>query len=269
MSTYDDNDLGALNRLEDLLDAYCQARLAPPGSVMPRIRANVLAEARAASAAALVANRPRLMEPPAAFNRPAVPPRFARAVFALGFAAMLTLGTSLAVFAAPPGSPFYNASLFVETLALPAQAEARFEGHEKLLDERLDEAELAAANGDTIGLAAALAAYQDEVDAATADAGSDPDRLAHLEAMLAKHTSVLTALAARLPAQSSIENAIDASSKAITKLQERTHPSRPTHQPQNGGQSGGQGGQGAGSDEDGQGAGANEDGQGANGGDRQ
>ena len=99
-----------------------------------------------------------------------------------------------------------------------------------------------------MALAAALAAYQAEVDAATADIGTDQTRLAHLEEELAKHTAVLTALAARLPEQSSIEHAIDMSSKAITKLQDREHPTQPTqpthptHAPQGGG--GGSGGNG-------------------------
>jgi len=115
--------------------------------------------------------------------------------------------------------------------------------HEKLLQERLDEAEAAAASGDSSALAAALAAYQAEVDAATADAGNDQDWLAHLQAMLAKHTATLTELAATLPAESSIERAIDASSKAITRIETKTHPAQPTHKPQGGGdpQSGGQG----------------------------
>jgi len=242
VSRFEDNDLGALNRLEDLLDAYADARLAPQGAVLARIRANVLAQAASLSATAAAENRLRLVES-SSVRRPVLGTRFARAAFALGFAAMLTLGTSLAVMAAPPGSPFYNARVFIETATLPAQAQARFEGHEKLLQERLDEAEAAAASGNSAALAAALAAYQAEVDAATADAGNDQDRLAHLQAMLAKHTAVLTALAAQLPDQSSIERAIDASSKAITRIETKTHPARPTHDPQGGGdpQTGGHG----------------------------
>jgi len=243
VSRFDDNDPGALNRLEDLLDAYSDARLAPQGAVLARIRANVLAQAASLSATAAAENRLRLVENAPGQPRAALGSRFARAAFALGFAAMLTLGTSVAVMAAPPGSPFYNARVFIETATLPSQAEARFEGHEKLLEERLDEAEAAAASGNSVALAAALAAYQVEVDAATADAGSNQDRLAHLQAMLAKHTAVLTALAERLPDQSSIEHAIDSSSKAITKIEARTHPAHPTRQPAGGDpQTGGQGG---------------------------
>ena len=243
MSRFDDNDPGALNRLEDLLDAYSDARLAPQGAVLARIRANVLEQAAALSATNAAENRLRLVENAWRPPRATLGSRFTRAAFALGFAAMLTLGTSLAVMAAPPGSPFYNARVFIETVTLPSQAQARFEGHEKLLQERLDEAEAAAASGDSSALAAALAAYQAEVDAATADAGNDQDWLAHLQAMLAKHTATLTELAATLPAESSIERAIDTSSKAITRIETKTHPAQPTHKPQGGGdpQSGGQG----------------------------
>jgi len=239
-----DGDLASLDRLEDLLDAYCETRLAPRGAVLARIRAHVLAEAAATSAMIAVANRPRLVEARATPVRWSLPPRFSRAVFGLGFAAALMLGTTAAVMAAPPGSPFYNTRVFLETFALPSQVDARLARHEELIRERLGEAEAAASRGDTTGLSAALAAYQAEVDAATADIGTDLTRLAHLEQELARHTAVLTALAATLPEQSSIEHAIDASSKAITKLQDReppTQPAHPSHAPQGGGGSGGSG----------------------------
>jgi len=247
VSAFDDMDPGALDRLEDLLDAYREARLAPAGAVLARIRANVLSQAAAATATTAAANRLRLVEPPSSQARGWLPPAFARAAFGLGFAAALMLGTSAAVLAAPPGSAFYNARVYIETAFLPTQLDARLVAHEDLLAERLDEAEAAAARGDTAGLAAALAAYQTEVDDATADVGNDPERLAHLEDVLAKHTAVLTALAARLPDQSSIEHAIEASSNAITKLQDKSHPAHPSHPPQGGGgNGGGNGGDGGG-----------------------
>lgn len=224
------NDAAALDRLEDMLEAYRDARLAPPGAVLARIRANVLAQAAAAAATRAAASRLRLVDAEPT-RRTWHPSRFARAAFAFGFAAVLTLGTSLAVLAAPPGSPFYDARVYIETLTLPTQAEARLEGHEKLLQERLSEAEAAAANGNAYGLAAALAAYQAEVDAATLDAGDDAALLAHLEEALAKHTATLTALAATLPDEAAIDNAIDASSKAIDKIKAKGPGSHPTHPP--------------------------------------
>jgi hypothetical protein len=62
MSGFDDKDHGALDRLEDLLDAYAEARLMPRGPVLARIRANVLAEAAAASAVTAAAGRLQLQE---------------------------------------------------------------------------------------------------------------------------------------------------------------------------------------------------------------
>jgi chromosome segregation ATPase len=144
---------------------------------------------------------------------------------------MLTIGTSAAVLAAPPGSPFYNARVYIETLTLPSQVDARLAGHERLLQERIAEAEAAAARSDAIGLAAALAAYQAEVNAASVDVGDDAARLAHLEDMLAKHTTTLTALAAELPEDTSIEHAIDASSKAIANLKAKASHPHQTHAP--------------------------------------
>ena len=241
MSGYEDNDLGALDRLEDLLEAYCEARLAPSGAVLARIRANIVTQAAAAAATTAAASRLQLVEPaPKRTHWWSTSPVLRRA-FALGFAATLTLGTTAAVMAAPPGSPFYNARVYLEALALPTQADARLEAHERHLDERLAEAETAAAAGDFNALTAALAAYQAEVDAATGDVGDDASRLAHLEAMLAKHTAMLTALAARLPEQSSIEHAIDMSSNAIDKLKARGNHAHPTHTPP-GGPGGGDGG---------------------------
>jgi hypothetical protein len=189
----------------------------------------VMAEAAATVSAA--ATRLQFDDPPRP-ARWAASSSLVRRAFALGFAAMLTLGTTAAVLAAPPGSAFYNARLYIETLALPAQADARLEGHERLLQERIAEAEAAIVRGDAVGLAAALAAYQAEVDAATADVGDDAARLAHLEEMLAKHTAVLTALAATQPEQSSIGKAIDTSSKAIEKIKAKSGPTtHPTHSP--------------------------------------
>ena len=137
MSSYDDNDLTALNRLEDLLDAYCDTRLMPRGAVLSRIRTVVLAEATAAAAAttdaAVATTRTRSV--PAPMFVGSFRPRFARAAFTLGFAAALTLGTAAAVLASPPGSLFYNARVYLETALLPTQQDSRFEGHERLVGE--------------------------------------------------------------------------------------------------------------------------------------
>jgi len=249
VSAYDDNDLTSLNRLEDLLDAYCDARLMPRGAILSRIRTTVLAQAAASAASAAAANRLQAL----AGSAPKAPrwtisSPFARRALAFGFAACLTLGTSLAVLAAPPGSPFYNARVSLETFVLPSEVGDRVAGHERLLAERLGEAQAAAARSDPAALAAALAAYRTEVEAATADVGDDAALLAHLEEELAHHTAVLTALEAQLPDDAAIDKAIDASSKAITRLQARGESAHPTHPPQGGSPGNGPSGSGHGQD---------------------
>jgi hypothetical protein len=237
VSAYDDNDLTALNRLEDLLDAYCDTRLMPRGAVLSRIRTTVLAEAAAAAATAAATRRLQALAAPARPARWTFSSPFVRRFAALGFAATLTLGTTAAVLASPPGSPFYNARVYLETALLPTGVDDRVAARERLLAERLAEAQDAAARNDPVGLAAALAAYRAEVDAATADVGDDANLLAHLEDELARHTVVLTTLEATLPDDAAIDKALDASSKAIDKLQAKgshttTHPTHPPGGPQ-------------------------------------
>jgi len=206
----------ANDRVEDMLEDYAQSRLDPTGPVLARIRANVMAQAAAAN---------RELETP---TLTPAKPRFAwlqaplpRRAFALGLAASLTLGTTAAVLAAPPGSPFYNARLVIETVLLPSDSDARLAAYEGHLEQRLAEAEAAAAAGDNDALAAALAAYEADVISALGTAGDDAELLAHLEAMLAKHTTVLVALEARLPAQASVDKAIANSQKAIQKIKDK------------------------------------------------
>jgi hypothetical protein len=235
VTEYFDRDLAALDQIEDLLGAYAEARLSASGPVLARMRAQVLREAsrRAALAAAQERHaathttRPR-------WGLPGI--RLPQRAAAIGLAAALTLGTTAAVLAAPPGSPFYNVRVAIEVALLPAQVDQRLASHESHLDERLVEAENAAARGDYAALAAALDAYRAEVDVAVGDVGDDADRLAHLEAELAKHTAVLQALAGRLPEQAAIEHAIDTSQKAATKLKDKgTHAGGKPSSPPGGG----------------------------------
>jgi hypothetical protein len=221
----------ANDRVEDLLEAYAQSRLDPTGPVLARIRANVLAQAAASAAANRLLDTPTLAR---------AKPRFAwlqaplpRRALALGLAATLMLGTGAVVLAAPPGSPFYNARLVIEAALLPTDSDARMAAYEAHLEQRLREAEAAAAAEDANGLAAALGAYESDVTAALAVAGDDAELLALLEAMLAKHTTVLVALEARLPAQASVDKAIANSQKAIQKIKDKAA---------NGGSNGGNGG---------------------------
>ena len=228
---YADFERLANDRVEDLLEAYAQSRLDPTDPVLTRIRANVMAQAAASAAANRVLDTPTLApaKPRFAWLQTPLP----RRAFALGMAATFALGTGAAVLAAPPGSPFYNARLVIEAALLPTELDARLAAYEAHLDQRLREAEAAAIAGDPNALAAALAAYDADVAAALGAAGDDAELLAHLEEMLAKHTAVLVALEARLPAQASVDKAIANSQKAIQKIKDKAA---------NGGTNGGSGG---------------------------
>jgi hypothetical protein len=216
---YADFERLANDRVEDLLEAYAQSRLDPTGPVVSRIRANVMAQAAASAATNRVLNTPTLAPTRSRFAWLQVP--LPRRAVALGLAASLMLGTTAAVLAAPPGSPFYNARLVIETALLPTELDARLAAYEAHLEQRLREAETAAAAGDMHALAAALAAYVADVTAALGAAGDDAELLAHLDAMLAKHTTVLVALEARLPEQASVDKAIANSQKAIQKIKDK------------------------------------------------
>ena len=245
MSAYEHPELRALDEIEDILEAYAEARLSPANPILARMRAVVMTEA-AAYAALRAAERRQVeaavVEAPAPrrFGFPRLTlASFARPAFALGFAFMLALGTGAAVTAAPPGSPFYNTRVALEVLFLPTQIDARLASHEQHLEERLAEAEAAAARGDANALAAALAAFQAELDATIADAGDDFARLAHFQAVLEKHLVKLRALSAKLPTevarQNAVEHAIEASEKAVTRVKEKkqhasNRPSTPPRQ---------------------------------------
>lgn len=219
-------------QLEELLTAYADARLAPARPVLARMRANVVAAAAATAATAEAERRRREADrrrlDAQRRHREWMAPfglRLPRRAVAFGIAATLTLGTSAAVIAATPGSPFYTARLAIEAAFLPNTDDARLAAHEQRLDQRLAEAQAAAASGNSAALEAALDAYQNEVAAAVADLGDDAGRLAHLEDVLGKHVTVLQALEATLPSEAAIQHAIDASQKAVDKLKDKgSHP---------------------------------------------
>jgi hypothetical protein len=152
---------------------------------------------------------------------------------ALGMAASLTLGTGAAVLAAPPGSPFYNARLVIETALMPSvkDIDARLAAYEDHFEARLAEAEAALARGDADAAAAALVAYQEELDKAVGDVADGDARLEHLEAVIAKHIAKLNELAERLPTevarQNAVEHAIAASERAVEKIKEKKAKGKP------------------------------------------
>jgi uncharacterized protein DUF5667 len=226
---HQDADLGANDDVEDLLEAYAEARLMPASPVLARIRSTVLAAAteRAASMRLTLAPAPAQPGPRFAILRSPL----VRPVFAVGFSLSLSLGIGLSVLAAPPGSALYNARLSIESALLPpvTDLDARLAAYEEQFDRRLVEADAAVASGDESALAAALAAYQQEVTNAVAEIGEAADRLARLEAVLAKHIAKLQELSVRLPTDVARANAVDhailASERAVAKLKERQSPS--------------------------------------------
>jgi hypothetical protein len=221
MSESFDRDLATLDEMEDLLAAYAEVRLGPSGPVLARIRRQVLMDAALRNAVTATQQRDAATD----LVRARHGLQLRRAIAAVGLAAAMGLGTSAIVLAAPPGSPFYNARVAIEAALLPPQVDARVASREQHLDERLAEAEAAAARGDYPALEAALAAYQAEVDATAADVGDDSDRLAHFEAVLAKHVAKLQALSVRLPNQTASDNAaehaIAASEKAAKQIDDK------------------------------------------------
>ena len=146
-----------------------------------------------------------------------------RRLTALLLAAGLVLGSAAVVAAGSgPGGPLYGARIWLKSAILPADADARALERVRHIEERLLDAERAAAAGDPGALAAAIQAYRDAVTEAMAEVGTDADRLARLEEALGHHVAVLEALAlsGRLPdaADDGIDRAIEASQKAVDKL---------------------------------------------------
>jgi len=188
------------------LVAYSRARLTPAPEVSARLRISLLRAA--ASLGRSAASRPIRRR---AFGR------WAAALLAASLVVAFGVG---ATTAAPPGSPLYEARLWLEALTLPAGGDGRTDAIVDRLGSRIAETEAAAARGDEAAVAAALAAYRAEVGDALTSAATDADRLARLEAALGHHLEVLAALTEQVPTQarSAIEHAIERSSNAVDQI---------------------------------------------------
>lgn len=192
------------------LHAYASARLTPDRVAQERIRAAVVEEARMRALESSIGT--------ARHRHPAGP----RRLTALLLAAGLTLAGAAAVAAGSgPGGPFYGAVVWFQTATLPSDADARALERVRQIEERLLDAERAAASGDANAVAAALQAYREAVAEALAEVGTDGIHLARLEAALGHHVAVLEALSGHVPAAATngIERAIEASQKAVDKLE--------------------------------------------------
>jgi hypothetical protein len=206
-SVHDDHP-GA-EELAQRLEAYASARLSPNRKASARIRSAVIEEARMRALEASLGESWRSRG------------SGARRVMALLVAAVLILGSAVAVFAeSAPGSPLYQARIWLEGVTLPADADARALERIRQVDERLVDSERAAVAADAGGVTAATDAYEAALNAAVDDAGTDPDRISRLEATLGHHVEVLESLAEKLPdaAAHGIQRAIVASQKAVDKL---------------------------------------------------
>ncbi|MCI0345691.1 MAG: DUF5667 domain-containing protein [Chloroflexi bacterium] len=192
--------------VERQLTAYAAARLDPSRAVAERTRGTVMAAARSR----------RVPSGGALFGRAN------RLAAAAMLAAVLLLGVAGATFAASPGGPLYGLRLWVEEVTLPTEANARAEAQLALLQERLAEAHEASASGNANGVAAALAAYRDEVADLLETAGDDDLRLARLEAALGTHLVALRTLSSQVPEQArgAIQRAIDNSANAVEEVHE-------------------------------------------------
>jgi hypothetical protein len=199
------------------LEAYASARLSPRRGASARIRAAVVEEARMRTLEA------RMERASGGWRGRR---RFATLLLAAGLAIAGVAGVAAASTA---GGPLYGARLWLETVTLPSNADARAVERIHQIDARMLEVQRATESGDRNAVAAAIAAYRATVDAALTDAGQSADRLAHLRAALGLHVTVLETLAHQVPdaAVDGIDRAIDASEKAVDRIDQTPNDGNP------------------------------------------
>jgi hypothetical protein len=216
-------------RLRSRLEAYAEYRLTPELAASSRIRARVLAVAhRQADLARADAALTIITEATERAARPARrrQPRWRRPLVAF-LAASLAVGAAAgSAFAARPGGSLYETRLWLETLTLPSDPSQRALAELDRLQERLNEAAEAVADGDGRAAAAALAAYESIMEEASSAAISARDEvaIAALQAGVGHNLAVLQALILALPDQATdaieraVQRAIDHSDRAIERI---------------------------------------------------
>jgi len=192
MTTDRQDDWGDDGELQARLDAYAASRLEPDSAATARTRATVMVQAHSILGPARVAGD---AAGPGLFRRLFRRPALAASAALLGLA-VVAVGTAAA---SEPGGPLYGARLWVETLTLPSDANARAAAELDRLQSRVDEATAAVASGNGAAVTAALDAYRQTLPDAFAAAGSDPTSEQHLSAELGRHLVVLEALAGGVP----------------------------------------------------------------------
>ena len=184
--------IDAGTELERRLALYARARLSPDPRVTARTKARVMREARLSFEAARIAAHvaPALAASRTGFRRRLVMPFLAAAVWLA-----IAVGT---ISAAQPGGPLFPTRMWIETAALPSTMAARTSAELDRLDARLAEVLSAATRGDRGAVAAALDAYSQIADEATAQTTGNPELEALVSEALDQHRDILTAVAARL-----------------------------------------------------------------------
>ncbi len=202
------------DELERQLARYARVRLDPSQAQTRRARAVLLEAAwrqRIEGTAATTSSRRARRGPFAAWSARRVGASLAAAVLAGLLVGSSAFATSRA------GGPLYTARLTLETLTLPSDPAARLDAEVTQAQSRLAEIVDASARGDQGALSAALAAYESSVDELAGTTGAPADRA--LEAVQFHHT-VLLGLSGTVPSQAlkGIQNALERSDQAITKL---------------------------------------------------
>jgi len=244
-------------RLRRRLEAYADASLSPDLVTTSRMRARVLAVAhrqadlaRADAALTVVHGRGIAVSTPVA-DRQARGMRSGRArlhrpLTALLAAAVVLGGGASTALAARAGGALYEPRIWIETLTLPSEPSQRAVAELSRLETRLREADEATRIGDTAAAAAALAAYERIMDAASeaAIAAQDEVAVAILQAGFGRNVEVLQALALQVPADAA-EAILRAVERAVARAVERSESAIDRIQsagPSNSGGSGGSGG---------------------------
>ncbi|MFL5756868.1 MAG: hypothetical protein ACJ77N_11280 [Chloroflexota bacterium] len=200
-----------------LLERYAYLRLQPDPAAMARIRVALVADAAAGRGSSGTGPRAARWSGVGAHGRAASMRRIA-----LAFAAALALVVAVAGSAlagSRPGGPLYELRLWVETLTLPATAEARLVAELGRAELRLAEAVEASAAGDRGAVVASLGAYTRIVDNELGLPVGAPGR-ANAAEQIARHEAVLVALLDDVPTEAlpAIEAAISHSDHAIDLL---------------------------------------------------
>jgi len=223
--------------LAALLTAYGHAELDPDPAAVERTRRAVMAAARRRGRAARPARH--LLGGFAGWGgrRPAL------ALVAALLGLLVLAGGTFA--ASRAGGPLYDARLWVESLSLPSEPGGRLDADMARLQTRLDEATIAAGQGNGAAVQAALDAYRDIVDDALASAGDDLTREARLRLELERHRVVLEAFAGLLPAPAAdaLNRVLERENGAVRTIDQQ---GKPNTNGQGSGSSGGGSGQGSG-----------------------